>query len=623
MRLIRYASLALSLSALAVLAGCGSSSTTAVAPTLSLSPSTAATGASQTVQFSATTNFSTGLEQWSVNGIVNGNSTVGTINSAGLYTAPAGVTGQTVTVSVIDTASPSTAASAQVSVVGAGTVAATANGQVASYTINLPSTGSVVVNFGPTTTYTRSTWSVASPAGGGPTTVLVAGMTAAPANNIFHMQAVVTLGSTTVTDADHTFTTTPSVTTIALPTITVTSPGTPQPGVEMLSDLANGALVYDLSGNLLWAYDPADINETTNVEPAKLLPDGNVLVQISPLSSYPLGGPQPPEGTVFEIREVDLTGATVRSLNLATVQAKLNANGYTNPTTGTTPTLLDIHHDVTINTSNGHWLVLANYIQPITLTGGTSPTNVLGDIVLDVDPNNNYQVDWVFDEFNVLDPNRAPLGNGDWTHSNAIVYSPSDGNILVSMRNQNWVIKVDYENGTTTNPQILWTLGLGGSFTLQESNGAGGVMADPNTQDWNYAQHEPSFTDLTNTSGTNYNLTLMNDGDDRTFTPGYTCPVPLTGTSCLYSSAPIFNINETAMTATVSNIDPSPYYTYFGGNAEQLANTDEEADYCATGQVLETTVGATPTLVWQMTSNGTLYRAHRLGSFYPNVQWTQ
>jgi len=115
----------------------------------------------------------------------------------------------------------------------------------------------------------------------------------------------------------------------------------------------------------------------------------------------------------------------------------------------------------------------------------------------------------------------------------------------------------------------------------------------------------------------------MNDGDDRTFTPGYTCPVPLTGTSCLYSSAPIFNINETAMTATVSNIDPSPYYTYFGGNAEQLANTDEEADYCATGQVLETTVGATPTLVWQMTSNGTLYRAHRLGSFYPNVQWTQ
>jgi arylsulfate sulfotransferase len=620
MRLIRFASFALSLSALAVLAGCGSSSTTAPAPTLSLTPGTAAVGAGQTAQFTATTNFSTGLEQWSVNGVVNGNATVGTITSSGLYTAPTGATGQTVTVSVLDLASPSTMASAQVSVVGAGVVNTTANGQVASYTINLPSAGSVVVNFGPTTTYGRSTWSVNSPSNGGPTTVLVAGMTAAPANNTFHMQAVVTMGSTTVTDADHTFTTTPSIPVAQQPTITATTSAgqSPQQGVEMLSDLAYGALVYDLSGNLLWGYKPADVTAAANVQPAKLLPDGNVLVQIAPLSTYAPGSL--PDGTTIEVREVDLTGATVRSLDLPTLQAQLNANGYTNPTTGVTPSLIDMHHDVTLNTTTGHWLILSNYTQSITLTGASSPTTVLGDIILDVDPNNNFQVDWVFDEFNVLDPNRAPLGNTDWTHSNAIVYSPTDHNILVSMRNQNWVIKVNYNDGSGDS-SLVWTLGYQGSFQLLNPDGSDDSA---NPQDWQYAQHEPSFPDLTNTAGTNYNVTLMDDGDDRTFGSGFTCPVALSNGQCLYSRAPIYTINETALTATVSNGVPAPYYTFFGGSANVLANGDEEADYCATGQVLETIPSNTsPTLVWQMTETGTIYRAHRLGSFYPNVQWTQ
>jgi arylsulfate sulfotransferase len=409
-----------------------------------------------------------------------------------------------------------------------------------------------------------------------------------------------------------------------LPTLTTTSPGTPQPGIELLGDLAYGALSYDLQGNLLWGYNPPDNTAASNVEPAKLMPDGNILVEIAPLSTYPLGG-APPEGSVFDIREVDLTGATVRTLNLATLQARLNAFGYKNAAQKITPTLLDIHHEVTLNTHNGHWLVLANYIQPIVLTGQTTPTNVLGDIVLDVDPSNNFAVGWVFDEFNVLDPNRAPLGNADWTHSNAIVYSPTDNNILVSMRNQNWIIKVNYNDGAGDS-SILWKLGYQGDFALLESDG---VTPDPNTQDWQYAQHEPSFPNLSNTAGTGFPVTVMDDGDDRTFTAGYTCPVPLTNGNCLYSRAPIFTLNETAKTAILTNGNPAvnsaamPLYTYFGGNADVLANGNEEADYCATGQVVETTVGANPQVVWQLTQTGTIYRAHRIGSLYPGVQWAQ
>jgi arylsulfate sulfotransferase len=613
MRSSRFACLALSLSMVTVLAGCGGSSTPAL--TVSLAPSSAAVGAGGTAQFTATTNFSNSV-QWFVNGVAGGNSTVGTVSSSGLYMAPAGTAGQTVAVSAVDVASPGVMASAQVSVVGAGTVSNTANAQVASYTINLPSAGTVVVNFGPDTAYIRSTSPVSSPANGGPTTVLVAGM---EADTTFHMQAVATLaGGAMVTDADHTFASGESLPLGSLPPVSTVSPGTPQPGVELLSYLAHGALIYDLQGKLIWGYRPADLTSADNVEPAKLLPDGNVLVQISPGSAYPLSSNPLPDGTIFEIREVDFANNIVRSLNLATLQANLQTFGYKD-SQGNLPQLTDFHHDVTLNPTTGHLLVLANYIQSVSgVTGQPDPVDVLGDIVLDVDPANNYAVTWVFDEFNALEVNRHPFQFPDWTHSNALVYSPTDGNLLISVRHQSWVLKVKYQDGRGDS-SIIWRLGYQGDFNLLNADGT----PDPNTQDWEYQQHEPSFT-TSNTSGM-YGLTLLDDGNQRTFTPGTTCPVALANGQCLYSRAPIFMIDETAtpMTATLTNPAISPYYTNFGGNAEVLANTNEEADYCSSGKVLETTVGPSPTLVWQMTATGTLYRAHRIPSLYPGVQWAQ
>ena len=32
----------------------------------------------------------------------------------------------------------------------------------------------------------------------------------------------------------------------------------------------------------------------------------------------------------------------------------------------------------------------------------------------------------------------------DWTHSNAIIYSSDDGNFIVSIRHQSWLVKVNY-----------------------------------------------------------------------------------------------------------------------------------------------------------------------------------
>src|SRR5882724_4708351 len=62
------------------------------AVTVSISPSYAPTLVGQTLQFSATVAGSTNTAvNWQVNGVIGGNSSVGTITSSGLFTAPAAV----------------------------------------------------------------------------------------------------------------------------------------------------------------------------------------------------------------------------------------------------------------------------------------------------------------------------------------------------------------------------------------------------------------------------------------------------------------------------------------------------------------------------------------------------
>ena len=119
----------------------------------------------------------------------------------------------------------------------AGTVTATNNPQVALYTITPPFAGNVTVNFGTTTSYGKQTWSVATPSGGGPVSIEVAGMLGSTA---YHMQAAVTLADgVTATDVDHTFTTGAVPANMHLHVATTTTPGmTPQSGLEVLDTVS-------------------------------------------------------------------------------------------------------------------------------------------------------------------------------------------------------------------------------------------------------------------------------------------------------------------------------------------------------------------------------------------------
>ena len=198
-----------------------------------------------------------------------------------------------------------------------------------------------------------------------------------------------------------------------------------------------------------------------------------------------------------------------------------------------------------------------------------------------------------------------------------MVYSPSDGDVIVSIRHQSWVLKVNYQNGTGDG-SIVWHLGEGGDFTLQ-----GGT--DPT--DWFYAQHAPSFT-TSNSSG-NFGLTLMDNGDDRIFPPGTTCGAD-GAPPCLYSTIPVFQLNENARVANISFHQLlTNTYSSFGGNAEQLANGDLEYDLCGlsltnpASEVDEITQIAVPQPVWQMRLGANyFYRAFRAPSLYPGVQWS-
>jgi arylsulfate sulfotransferase len=552
---------------------------------VSVSPQVVAIGTGQTVQFIAIVTNDSSAVTWSA--------TAGTIDANGNYTAPSGSPSTTVTVTATLAKNHSKTATATVNVVAPGEVTATANKQVASYVISPAAAGNVSVQFGTSTNYGFTTWTQPVPTGGGPVSLFVAGM---KGNTLYHMRGVVQFADgAQYLDGDQTFTT-EAVPAAQLPVITATTtPGTtPQSGVELL-DLVQGSngvapmVVTDLSGDVLWSYNPGVAGIIPN--PIKLLPNGHFLV------NYTTGVA---DGSNSVLQEVDLTGKVIWQMTAADLNKALAAATCA----GCNITVIGTHHDF-VMLPNGHLIVLASTQQDI------SGTTVTGDVIIDLDQNRDPV--WLWNEFDHLDINRRPYMFPDWTHTNAILYSPDDGNLIVSIRHQNWLVKVDYANGAGAG-DIIWHLGYQGDFTL-----VGGT--DPT--DWFYAQHGPSFT-TKNTTG-QFGMAVFDNGDDRFFPSGQVlCSAP--SASC-YSTVPLLTLDETAMTATLSFHTVAPTYSFFGGNNGVLINGDIE--FCETaepsalaGDVYEITQDASAQTVWHMKITGQYaYRGQRMPSMYPGVQW--
>jgi hypothetical protein len=322
-------------------------------------------------------------------------------------------------------------------------------------------------------------------------------------------------------------------------------------------------LATDLAGNVDWYYDPVASGFTDTLG-TSLVPGGTVLM---------LGNTADPTGGLDDnvVREVDLAGNTVRETNVDAVNAQLTARGQ--------PTITGFHHDAQ-RLPNGDTAVLANVRKTVDVGG--VPTEYVGNMVIVLDE--NFQVYWTWNAFDYLDTGRAATdgeGPGDWLHSNAVNYSPADGDLVVSVRNQDWVIKIDYANGTGDG-HIVWRLGQGGDFTTDSS--------DP--YPWFTHQHNAHYLP-------DGDLILFDNGNTRVDS----------GAADISSRGQVWSLDEQAMQATLlENIDLGNYSLALG-SAQKLPNGNyvftsgfQEGFVSPFGQSIEVLPDGTATYVLQVAS---------------------
>lgn len=548
-----------------------------------------------------------------------------------------------------------------------GFVGTTRNPQVALYSITPRSPAKVRIQFGPDTNYGLQTWAREAD-GHTPVSILVAGMAASAT---YHMRATIRFpDGSTLRDVDHVFHTGPLPERMRDWQIRTYSrgPESIEPGLELLDSstgIKSQIVIADLSGRILWWYEmperqttkeivslrerahslsriadwfgwplhsgpPKDILAATAqreartammtrvasasdlgiITPVKPLPNGDFLLLFGLSSQSLLSGPSP-KGTFSILREIDLAGDTIRQITVQQLNRKLHDRGHQDLQ------LQNFHHDVEV-LPNGHWILIANQFRP-----GSDPdqgeTDVFGDVLIDLDADLNPV--WTWSSFDHLDVNRHPMWFPDWTHSNAIVYTPDDHNLLLSMRHQSWIIKIDYRDGTGSG-KVIWRLGAGGDFRLLNGR-------DP--EDWQYAQHLPAI--LGPRSAGVFRLTMVDNGDARLHEDGSRCVEPGAGTSgapC-YTTIPIFEIDEKAMTAKIlaRKVLPPNEYSNWGGGTVVLPDGRIEATLSSQindgkpgSRVLELTPDAPPKVVWQMETETSIYRAQRIPSLYPGEQWS-
>jgi len=315
----------------------------------------------------------------------------------------------------------------------------------------------------------------------------------------------------------------------------------------------------DLFGRPIWYYaafnDPAQAGGLL----VRVLPGGTMLTLANGKNSADA------TASLQILREIDFAGNTLRETNASRVREQLDAMGHVSNCAvgGSLCAVTTFHHDA-IRLSNGHTLVIGSEerMYPAGTQGSTSPVDVLGDIVVDLDE--DFQVAWYWDAFEHLDVNRAailhetcanPQQGGcppiflasianDWLHPNAIQVTP-DRDLVISLRHQDWVIKVDYQDGAGDG-HILWRLGAGGDFALASS--------DPSP--WFTHQHDPGFE-------ANGIFTTFDNGNTRVAdNPGVT----------ENSRGQVYQIDEANRVASlVVNTDLGVYSNALG-SAQRLGN---------------------------------------------------
>jgi hypothetical protein len=263
----------------------------------------------------------------------------------------------------------------------------------------------------------------------------------------------------------------------------------------------------DLEGNVVWTLSSEGFL-------TRVLPGGRFLVLAEAANS------QNDIKRWQAVRELDLLGNTIRETNASRVAEQLASRGIRSKCMKDGEQCVSGFHHEAIRLPNGHTLAVAGLERmfPDGAQGSKDPVDVMGDLVIDLDA--DFQVAWVWNSFDHLDVARKSLGgekcklgpgtdgcasvfladtaNG-WLHSNALNYIPGSGDFLISIPEQDWVVKIDYKDGKGTG-KVLWRLGLDGDFKAKSD--------DP--YPWFSYQHDVGF----DPPGSN-RLIVFDDGDRR------------------------------------------------------------------------------------------------------------
>ncbi len=215
------------------------------------------------------------------------------------------------------------------------------------------------------------------------------------------------------------------------------------------------------------------------------------------------------------------------------------------------------HHEI-FTLPSGNFLTLSSDLRTIggyiDEDGNPISYPVVGDVIIEFTPEG--EVVQNINLFDLLDTGRIPSGfnapfwdvhyqtegTKDWTHGNALVVDPADGNYVISLRHQDWLLKIDRESGA-----LIWTLGADdGDFTLV---GEGGFA---------FHHHAPEYQE---------------DGTILLYDNGNTRPPENMGDP-RFSRVVEFNIDEEKM--EVSQVweyrGQTPFFTPAVGDADRLSN---------------------------------------------------
>jgi hypothetical protein len=373
--------------------------------------------------------------------------------------------------------------------------------------------------------------------------------------------------------------------------------------VALFQTLATLPTATDLAGNVLW-YAATNGGSLDRIEP------GGTFYE------FPFGN----------VALYDLAGHLVKTTNVEILNEQLAAKGYPIMTAFNT-------HEVRNLPDGNIGLFGQRTVVSTTAQGGTpsNPVTILGDMVLVLD--NSLQLVWAWDSFAHEDINRiatlhditsaagnnGSAGANDWTHSNAL-QGTADGNILVSQRAQDMVLKIDYAKGTGDG-HVIWRMGAGLDFTIANPppTPAGVTCTGLNLIPWFTHQHDSAFQFEDDASGDGFMvLTVFDDGNTR--------HNQCSGTQ--NSRGMVLLVDEAARQLYIeTQTDLGSYSPALGsaqlltpGNGNTYATFDSgQVNGGAATQFSEVTLAGQ--IVDQMAVNQSAYRAYRMPNLYTPTEF--